>query len=140
MFPCVLLFTFLTISNACGMIYVIYSLGNGPHIIELKTQLVDYKQYVSNLLMMYPIPSLNVAYDKVVSNERKQTKSDAHETQPNGFVGSLLRGILVAIVVVPVVAGLDVGLVEGVVEVVRHIFGGRGFNANIWQFSTTRGV
>ncbi|XP_021753829.1 uncharacterized protein LOC110719238 [Chenopodium quinoa] len=112
-----------------------YSLGNGPHILELKAQIVDCKQrgrpvavyfgelhklqdelasyvkipkctctaapeyakivesellhqifigldpkkfgsVVSTLLMMDPIPSLNVAYAKVLSDERKQTVSD----------------------------------------------------------------
>lgn len=124
-----------------------YSLGNGPRILELKSQIVDSKQrdrpvavyfgelrklqdelasyykfptctcsasseyakllesellhqfcislnskkfgsIVSNLLMMDPIPSLNVAYAKVVSDERKQTLADVNEARADvvGFV------------------------------------------------------
>ncbi|KAL2931639.1 Cysteine-rich receptor-like protein kinase 24 [Bienertia sinuspersici] len=36
---------------------------------------------VSTLLMMDPPPSLNVVYAKIISEERKQTMSEAHETQ-----------------------------------------------------------
>ncbi|CAO2813783.1 unnamed protein product [Amaranthus hypochondriacus] len=42
---------------------------------------------VFTLLMMDPIPSLNVAYAKVVSDERKQTVSDAHDNRQDGTVG-----------------------------------------------------
>ncbi|XP_021758945.1 dachshund homolog 1-like [Chenopodium quinoa] len=40
--------------------------------------------------MMDPVPSLNVAYAKVVSDERKQTVSDAHDTRSEavGFAAS----------------------------------------------------
>ncbi|KAL2893316.1 Hemoglobin subunit beta [Bienertia sinuspersici] len=128
-----------------------YSLGNGPRILELKSQIADCKQrgrsvvtyygelrklqdelssycklpsctcsaaaaaayvkmqenellhqfcigldprkfgsVVSALLMMDPLPSLNVAYAKVVTNERKQTVSEAHESprpEAVGFAG-----------------------------------------------------
>ncbi|XP_021732651.1 uncharacterized protein LOC110699455 [Chenopodium quinoa] len=47
---------------------------------------------VSTLLMMDPIPSLNVAYAKVVSDERKQTVSDAHDNRLDGAVGFAASG------------------------------------------------
>lgn len=46
---------------------------------------LDSKKFgsvVSTLLMMDPIPSLNVAYAKVVADERKQTVADAQESRP----------------------------------------------------------
>ncbi|KAL2922004.1 Major viral transcription factor ICP4-like protein, partial [Bienertia sinuspersici] len=47
---------------------------------------------VSTLLMMDPIPSLNVAYAKVISNERKQTVAIAQETRPSSVVGFAISG------------------------------------------------
>ncbi|KNA23930.1 hypothetical protein SOVF_019710 [Spinacia oleracea] len=48
---------------------------------------------VSTLLMMDPLPSLNVAYAKVVSDERKQTVSEASEASQTGVVSFSTSGI-----------------------------------------------
>ncbi|KAL2937836.1 Major viral transcription factor ICP4-like protein [Bienertia sinuspersici] len=128
-----------------------YSLGNGPCILELKSQIADCKQRgrsvaayygelrrlqdelasyctlpactcsavneyvkiqenqllhqfcmgldskkfgsnVSTLLMMDPLPSINVAYAKIVSEERKQVVSEAHETPRPDAVGFTMAG------------------------------------------------
>ncbi|KAL2933218.1 Long chronological lifespan protein 2 [Bienertia sinuspersici] len=128
-----------------------YSLGNGPRILELKSQIVDCKQrgrpmaiylgelrklqdelasyckipscmctaaseyakigesellhqfcigldskkfgsVVSTLLMMDPVPPLNVAYAKVVADERKQTVSEAHDSHSEVAIGFAASG------------------------------------------------
>ncbi|XP_021719420.1 uncharacterized protein LOC110687108 [Chenopodium quinoa] len=47
---------------------------------------------MSTLLMMDHVPSLNVAYAKVVSDERKQTVSNVHDNLPESAVGFAASG------------------------------------------------
>ncbi|KAL2937077.1 Glutathione-regulated potassium-efflux system ancillary protein KefG [Bienertia sinuspersici] len=47
----------------------------------------NFDSVVATLLMMNLVPSPNVAYEKVISDERKQTVSDIQDTRPNGGVG-----------------------------------------------------
>ncbi|KNA09127.1 hypothetical protein SOVF_156280, partial [Spinacia oleracea] len=48
---------------------------------------------VSNLLMMDPLPSLNVAYSRVIADERKQTVSEAQENPRPDAVGFATNGV-----------------------------------------------